>query len=180
MCCCRSISFSLSFYEKSVFLGLRNRSSQTNLIDGAHSRSRNAQCDVISVFRIEESLLLQVGIESALRAALGVRNVVSYHYLLTGELTNAAHSVLFRTTKKRKKIQSSNRLRELHHNYLATRTIHASASRTLRSMFLARLLPKRKHFVSVPSGPANAIHTVPTGFSRDPPEGPAMPDVAMA
>ena len=82
--------------------------------------------------------------------------------------------------KKRKKIQPSNRLQELHRIYFAVRMIQANPSRTLLSMLRVRLLPTFKHLDSTPLGPANAIQTVPTGFSMDPPDGPATPEVAKA
>jgi hypothetical protein len=76
------------------------RSLQSNFVDRAHRRRRNAQRNVSAIFGVEESLLLQVGVERALGAALRVGNVVSYHYFLTSELTYAAHIVTFSDGKE--------------------------------------------------------------------------------
>ena len=46
-------------------------------------------------------------------------------------------------------------------------------------MFRSRLFPNKQRFAITPFGPAIAIQTVPTGFSSEPPSGPAIPETAM-
>ena len=95
-------NFNLCFYKMAFGLGLCNRCFQSNFVDRAHRRGGHAQRHVSAVFRIEESLLLQVGVKSSFGTTLRVRNVVSYHYFLTSELTYAAHSVAFSDGKETK------------------------------------------------------------------------------
>ena len=48
-----------------------------------------------------------------------------------------------------------------------------------RSMICPRSVPHCLRIGSVSLGVATEIYTVPTGFSAEPPEGPAIPVVAM-
>ena len=103
MSCLSSLSnLQLRFYKKTFGLGLRNRCFQSDFVDGAHRRRGHPQRYISTIFRIEESLLLQVGMKSSFGTTLRVRNVVSYHYFLTSELTYAAHSVAFSDGKETK------------------------------------------------------------------------------
>ena len=52
------------------------------------------------------------------------------------------------------------------------------APRTDIFIFLSLLSPKLNFLEKILSGPATAIHTVPTGFSSEPPKGPAIPETA--
>ena len=49
-----------------------------------------------------------------------------------------------------------------------------------RSMSCPRSEPHCLRTATVPEGEATAIQTVPTGYSAEPPAGPAMPVVATA
>ncbi len=48
-----------------------------------------------------------------------------------------------------------------------------------RPMICERSVPELRITAQLPSGVAMPNHTVPTGFSAEPPVGPAMPVVAM-
>lgn len=66
-------------------------SQYPKLVDGTHSRSRDAQGYKFTGLRYKEFFLLNVGYETTLRLPVGVRNVVAADWLLTRKFTNFRH-----------------------------------------------------------------------------------------
>lgn len=149
----------------------------TNLADGADGLGRDTKGHPTVFLWNEETLPLKVGVETTLRPALRVRNIVSHQNFLSCNLTNAAHGSEFRIAKKQLFPQSSNPGRP---PFLMNSCRWVKTRREARWTMRARCAPNRWHHAIAPSGPATAIHTVPTGLSSVPPPGPATPEVAIA
>lgn len=89
----RSLQLDAVFYAFAIELA--QVSHQPQLIDGADSRSGNAQCNPLAGFRHEEALLLEIGQKTTLSLAVRVRDVVPYDGTLTRQRANLGHNSLY-------------------------------------------------------------------------------------